>query len=236
MEREDRRMATIYKKLMEAKKKFAPLLKNKKAYNYNYAELEQVLKVINPPLWSQGLDCVQTVIDNKLLTYIVDAESETDAKIKIFEITLPILGEEKPTQKKSNEIQEWGSAVTYLRRYSIVTGLGLASEDDNDAAKPNAPPKANIQEDYIIAAELKNLKQALTAKYTSAKLKWDSIAFEKLENSIANSLVKKKTYIAVMETLKTLPLDGTITSDEAFGDVEINPEVAIQADEHFGGE
>jgi hypothetical protein len=231
-------MTTIYKKVLEAKKKFAPLLKNKKAYNYNYADLEQVLKVINPPLWEQGLDCVQTVIENKLFTYIVDTESETELKIKIFEITLPVLGEEKLTQKKTNDIQEWGGAVTYLRRYSIVTGLGLASEADNDGNKiipENNNKRPPTNEDYITTPELKALEQALRTKYQAAKAKWDVLAFEKLEKSISDKLVKKKTYILVMETLKTLPLDGTITSDAAFGDeLQINPNAEQQAKQHFG--
>jgi hypothetical protein len=41
-----------------------------------------------------------------------------------------------------HDAQGYGSALTYARRYSLMTACGIAPEDDdgNSAAKPKAPP------------------------------------------------------------------------------------------------
>ena len=43
----------------------------------------------------------------------------------------------KDNDKKMNQIQQAGSAITYARRYSLAAALGIASEEDNDGQRPN---------------------------------------------------------------------------------------------------
>ncbi len=38
----------------------------------------------------------------------------------------------RDNDKKMNQIQQAGSAITYARRYSLAAALGIASEEDND--------------------------------------------------------------------------------------------------------
>ena len=48
----------------------------------------------------------------------------------------------KPAEgKKSNPFQEMGSAITYYRRYALISILGLESTDDDANSAPTAPQK-----------------------------------------------------------------------------------------------
>jgi hypothetical protein len=103
-------------------------------FRSKYADLSEVISKIRKPLTATGITLIQTPGELGLTTTLYDADTKT-------EITgfLPYIGATDP--------QKLGSNLTYLRRYSLVTMLGLEDDDDDGntaTAKPvaKAAPKA----------------------------------------------------------------------------------------------
>lgn len=133
----------------EEKKFTSNLKKNADGYNYKYTELAQINEYIDelgeryyqyPETADNGYDYMMTVriIDGKPMPPIRGCKI-IDAKL----------------QGKSNPVQEYGSSLTYARRYSLLMAYGLATTDDDaltfDNAKEEKPaPKSRrkqIQEE-----------------------------------------------------------------------------------------
>ncbi len=129
------------KKAEEEKKVSTNLKKKADGYNYKYTELAQINEYIDelgeryyqyPEPDANGYDYMWTVriIDGKPTAPIRGCRI-VDAKL----------------QGKSNPAQEYGSALTYARRYSLLMAYGLATTDDDaltfDGAK-EVKPKADL--------------------------------------------------------------------------------------------
>lgn len=93
-------------------------------YSYKYVTLDQVLEKVVPVLNKHGLYLYDQVgadeSGNQFLTVNI-ADSESDASIT-SKVLLP----------KVERMQEWGSSVTYARRYALMPLLGLVGDEDDD--------------------------------------------------------------------------------------------------------
>ena len=90
-----------------------------------------------------------------------------------------------------NPVQEYGSSLTYCRRYSLLMALGLATEDD-DAASLNGASKGNKKEPAS-EKQIDILKQIFKNEDTLKQL-LDKYKLEKLEDiskSLASEIIKK---------------------------------------------
>ena len=100
--------------------------KNKEGYGYTYTDIT----AINNYCMENGITYYQEVetceINGKdyIITYLT--ENEETKRYRGCEIVQATL------QGIKNPVQEYGSSLTYCRRYSLLTALGLATED-NDA-------------------------------------------------------------------------------------------------------
>ena len=100
-------------------------VRNKKAHNYKYAPLEEILRVVEEPLLENGLVIShdRDVEQNFLVTYLYHTSGQfISTKIRI----------EYKAESKLNFMQSLGSASTYAMRYNITALLNLAAEDDDD--------------------------------------------------------------------------------------------------------
>lgn len=120
-------MKNITKKLLTAQKAF-PLIKKEDSnpfFKSKYAGLPSVLEVVLPILQKQGLLLIQhpTSYGEKIgvKTVILDEESGESIESE-FTMTLA-----------KNDPQGAGSAITYARRYALVSILGLNVDEDDDA-------------------------------------------------------------------------------------------------------
>jgi len=94
------------------------------SYGYDYATLDAILNAVTPVLAQHGL------------TLFWDTRQRGDL-IKIQ--CLLFKGEQwistaLTAQTDATQPQRLGSTITYLRRYTVQNLLGIASEEDNDAA------------------------------------------------------------------------------------------------------
>jgi len=113
-----------------------------KGYGYTYANLTQILTTINPLLKKHGLGFTQLLNGNSINTIIFHCESGATIESTVELPSDVIL-------KGMNKFQVTGSAITYYRRYSLSSILGLVTDVDADGAGeqlPKAPKKTAIQE------------------------------------------------------------------------------------------
>jgi hypothetical protein len=123
----------INKKLLEFQKLGITIKKGERNPHFKntYANLNEVLDKVTKPLNDLGIVIIQTPERDGLLTTLHDTEDET--YIQGF---LPFIGATNP--------QQIGSNLTYYRRYSLVTMLGLEDEDD-DGNKASSGFTAKVQ-------------------------------------------------------------------------------------------
>lgn len=115
-----------------------------KSYTFKYAPLDSILNAVRKPLSENGLALAQLLDDGDLVTMLMHKDGGRLAG----RVALP----------NPDEVQALGSAITYLRRYSIQAILGIAAEEDDDGNRasgndatfgpnPKAPPRLPPRED-----------------------------------------------------------------------------------------
>jgi hypothetical protein len=120
----------IYQKLHIAKQSMGKVIKNatNPHLKRNYADINSIIDTVEPILLDHGLLLIQPIIDDKVCTCIVDVE--TGDKVDCY-LTLPPI----------TDAQKLGGAVTYFRRYTLVSLLSLQAVDD-DGHEASRAPKA----------------------------------------------------------------------------------------------
>jgi len=130
-------MKTIYAALAKAQGNMTKALKDSENPHFRskYADLSSVMDACLPALNDAGIAVFQpTVSDESGSRFVrtVLAHSESDDTL---ECDVPLL-----IQK--NDMQGYGSAVTYARRYGLMCMAGIAPDDDDGNAAAKAAPKA----------------------------------------------------------------------------------------------
>ena len=121
---------SIYKKLFEAKKEIGAITKDSKNpfFKSNYLSLNGLIDAIEPVLQKHGLLLLQPIKDNKVYSIIADIEScveiNTGSDCVVSCMDLPNI----------QDTQKLGSAITYFRRYTLQSLLGLLAQDDDGNA------------------------------------------------------------------------------------------------------
>ncbi len=111
------------------------------ATNFKYASLGHILDTIKPELLKNGLILTQTATPDgsEMITSIQHVSGE------VIESRVP-MAQDTSTGRSGPQAQ--GSALTYARRYGIVTALCLVADTDDDGQAAAATPKpAPLNED-----------------------------------------------------------------------------------------
>jgi hypothetical protein len=129
------------KSIIKDKKAEIPGKDGKRGYQYSYADLAAVLEAIDDAISDQGLAIFQTTQSRaRDGTYLVTALTHESDQWIAAEIRL---------KSADQGPQIYGSEMTYLRRYSVLSIMSLAPDvdDDGHAAQhsserriPTAPP------------------------------------------------------------------------------------------------
>tara|TARA_R100000329_G_scaffold8516_3_gene9842 strand:+ start:720 stop:1331 length:612 start_codon:yes stop_codon:yes gene_type:complete len=89
-----------------------------------YATLADIQKALRPPLLEAGLIIVHQLGSDDMMTSSVIHVESGQSISSTFKLHL-----------KSNDIQAWGGAITYAKRYAISALLDIITEPDDDANK-----------------------------------------------------------------------------------------------------
>jgi hypothetical protein len=130
--------------LVEFHKKVRTIHESSKAQYGSYADLSTVLAEILPKLAEQGIRLSQTFrpwgedgTGMLLVTSLKHVSGEEERS------ELPLIA---ARSSKGNPLHDWGGAVTYMRRYAVLSILGLAAgiaDDDGDSFDGAAPASAS---------------------------------------------------------------------------------------------
>ena len=116
----------LYKALAAFQQEVPAIHEGTKGYGYTYANLTQILNTINPLLKKHGLGFTQLLNGNCINTVVFHCESGATIESSVDVPDDVIL-------KGMNKFQVVGSAITYYRRYSLSSILGLVTDVDADA-------------------------------------------------------------------------------------------------------
>lgn len=141
----------LYAALAAAQAEIGKALKdsNNPHFNSKYADLSSVMDACMPALSKNGIAVLQPPYDDEsgrfVKTILVHGESGETAECRV------------PLIVSKNDMQGYGSAVTYARRYGLMSMAGVAPEDDDGNAAVKAAPK------YASSAQMKRDLEALNA-------------------------------------------------------------------------
>jgi len=141
--------ATLIEALIAAQSEFPGIPKEAmgqaRGGKYPYATLPAVLEAVVPSLNRHGIALIQrTAVDGEALTLHTILRHTSGEEVESV-VPLPMPA----------SWQDWGSAMTYARRYSITALAGVAPDDDDDGAQAQGAPKAAARpaEDHGICAD-----------------------------------------------------------------------------------
>lgn len=129
---------SIYKKLLKFQTEVESIKKDSTNPHFKskYFDINTLLEEVIPKLTAAGLvltQCLGTSEDGArtyLISKVIDSDSgeSVTSQVKLPDVLKP---------------HELGSAITYYRRYSLQSMLGLMAEDDDGnsaSGRPSAPP------------------------------------------------------------------------------------------------
>jgi len=120
-------LAELVTALARAQGEFPPIPKDRSvkvqtktggSYSFEYATLDSILSTVRPALAANGLALTSLVTSTGLRTVLLHSLGQW-------------IGHDLPLVHKDNP-QEYGSELTYKRRYGIVALLGVAADEDDD--------------------------------------------------------------------------------------------------------
>lgn len=106
---------------------------NNPHFRSKYADLGNVMDACLPALNDAGIALIQPTGEDEhgryVETILIHGESGESLTCRV------------PLIVSKNDMQGYGSAVTYARRYGLMAMAGIAPEDDDGHAASKAPPK-----------------------------------------------------------------------------------------------
>ena len=167
--------------LAKAQSEMAPVIKDAKNPHFrsSYATLASVIEAIRDPLTKHGISFVQLpgALDDAglhLTTVLIHSSGQTITS----DMVMPLV---------KRDPQSLGSALTYARRYALMSVLGLPAEDDDAEAahsrdtKP-APAPVNVPKRVEVPKETRTLA-ALLGEAVDAAIEHDSLIVWREENA-----------------------------------------------------
>lgn len=169
-------MNELVKALVAARKEIGAAKKGSENPHFRskYADLSAVIDAVKVPLENHGLTFVQD-IDNHHVVTVVMHETGESLRLAPF----PIIATKPDAQGN-------GSALTYARRYSLQTALGVPAEDDDG----NAASKT--------AGEVKKFPSAVHSALRGET--WNEEKVEKVVAAIREHLAGNNEYGVFEET------------------------------------
>lgn len=169
----------IYQKLFDAKKEIGKISKDSTNpfFKSKYFDINGLLEHVEPILQKHDLLLLQPILEGKVVTRIYDIKSKDflGSEIELTNITDP---------------QKRGSEITYYRRYTLTSLLGLQAEDDdaNIASKATTTQPENdlpwLNEKDIDKVVAGAKKKGLKANDLRNHYKISKANFAKLESEL----------------------------------------------------
>lgn len=167
--------------------------KDKKGFNYKYADLASCLTAAKKPLADNGLSVSQLVSQDmngkQILITLLIHESGQWLK-SIFAV-------ENVVMKQCNSLQQLGAGLTYARRYAFSAIVGLSQEDDDAQSIRKSNNIQEKDEDLTVVKEFMDLcmEHKLDTKQFAKFHNIDSQHTDTITNGIINFLSLKEQFL-----------------------------------------
>lgn len=159
--------AELFKAFANFKKKLKQPLKdaNNPFFKSKYVPLENVVQVVDEAMIDTGLSYTQGIADLE------------EGYLRVDTIILHESGEYmiiKGSKVKPTKLdpQSAGSAITYARRYSLSTALGIASDTDDDGNGASQQAKNNQQSKNTQQPKAQHKPELTPEQKVAANIDW----------------------------------------------------------------
>ena len=163
-------MKNIATAFIKAKRAFGPVLKvsSNPHFKSKFAPLDVCLEAVDAACLDNGIAVYQeTFLDDTGITVETVFLHESGESLRCGKLHVPAAKQDP---------QGYGSALTYARRYSLLTACGIAPEDDDgnaasrkrEVVQPSEPNVKFIEEQLAVmatCATVEELKLAYTGAY-----------------------------------------------------------------------
>lgn len=164
------KMAALYAALARAQGKFQPITKNREvqirlkaggSFKFRYADIEEINAKTRPALAEEGLALIQPPQCDPATgaTWIETLLTHKDGGVIRSRLDIKPLG-------TYGDPKEFGAAISYLRRYSVVAMLGVAADDDLDQ---NGRPASGADDGHTGDDEANKIGALVDSLVTEAK-------------------------------------------------------------------
>lgn len=163
----------------QSEAKDAPANTKNPFFNSDYADLESILKTIRPLLAKNGFAVSQV---------IVPRESDMMLKTVLYHVSGNSIESLIPIKADMAKPQAVASAITYARRYSLASIVGICDtdpDDDGNTAQKNPPQKDSDEPQKKKTITLDQVKEIESLIASDAKLlsfAYDKLSAGKLQN------------------------------------------------------
>ena len=155
----DKAKREFYEALSKFQSQVPPILKSSEVNmgagrpRYNYASLYDIISKIQKPLGDNNLSFRWEISNNNDIIEVTCILSHSGG----YELQTSIQAGKDATPGKSN-VQAIASTITYLKRYTLVSllGIGTADPDDDAQATINVDKKQEINDKDKIIEQIKN--------------------------------------------------------------------------------
>ena len=145
--------------ICKAQKNFKTAIKKSSNpyFKSKYADYTEILSCVKEALNNEGISILQPIKEDFVETILLHESGEWISSLtKIYNI--------------SNKPQDYGSAITYARRYGLSSILAIDSDDDDDGNTANGNNLSKVPRQAPIAAtnnseELINLRKRVHELY-----------------------------------------------------------------------
>lgn len=155
----EERQSLLHQALLKAQKEIETASKKTKAYKYNYADLKEVIECSRPALHKHGLLVLQPIVVRDGQTMLETIISHKDGGEVRSQIPIPA---------HDGNPQGMGSYITYMRRYTYASFLGIITEDDDgkaaqktQSAYERSPRSMEVPPQRINVAEAKQIEREI---------------------------------------------------------------------------
>lgn len=186
----------IYTEKLKIQKKKIAIPKNKSTNingkEYSFADLESVLKAIKPTLNKHNILLTHSFSGDTIATTLYHVPSGTS---DTSSLNLSAFGQ---------NLHKLGASITYIRRYMIISMLGLVAEDDFDGVIGTQENRPN--------GFSSDIQKAFTMIDGCATVQALELVSYQVKNSEKFNQ-EEKSYLAGVIQRKEHELDGTIQRD-----------------------
>lgn len=131
-----------------------------KAYEYHFAPLDEIMRVIRPHLTANGLSFVHDAKMTPTEITVICTLQHTDGAVRTATFSGPT-----DSSGGKNPIQMVASARSYGRRYTLMDVLGLTTEEDTDGNAPASVGPKVTDEQFNVLVKLKDEVGADVARF-----------------------------------------------------------------------